>query len=162
MSSRRRVGRSARRNTGRSVGRSARRNAGRRNPATLVSGRSSSSKTVSYGLTANEWLLVAFGILTVAGVTYYVYDTTVWPPSADVQQGVVNQILAANTAMGGQAPTAAQAAALAGDVANMPAQYVASLPTGTTPTVAGYQTWVLGNVSSYVASGGNPGGFVGS
>lgn len=159
MSSRRRVGRSARRNTGRSVGRSARRNAGRKNPTTLVSSRSSST---SYGLTANEWLLVALGILTVAGATYYVYDTMVWPPSADVQQGVVNQILAANTAMGGQAPTAAQAAALAGDVANMPAQYAASLPTGTTPTVAGYQTWVLGNVSSYVASGGNPGGFVGS
>lgn len=129
-----------------------------RNPATPVSRRG----PVSYGLTANEWLLVGLGVLVVAGVTYYVYDTTVWPPSADVQQGVVNQILAANTAMGGQAPTAAQAAALAADVAGMPAQYAASLPTGTTPTVAGYQAWVLGNVSSYVASGGSSGGYAGS
>ena len=101
--------------------------------------------------------------MVVGGVGYMIYTQTVeWPPSVDVQQGVLSQILAANNAMGGQAPTPAQAAALASSVAALPATYAASLPAGTTPTVAGYQVWASGNVMNYIAQGGSAGGFTGA
>jgi hypothetical protein len=114
-------------------------------------------------LSGQQWLLVALGAVVVGGVGYMIYTQTVeWPPSADVQQGVLSQILAANNAMGGQAPTPAQAAALASSVAALPATYAASLPAGTTPTVAGYQVWASGNVMNYIAQGGSAGGFTGA
>jgi hypothetical protein len=114
---------------------------------------------------AQQWLLLGLGAIVVGGVGYMVYTTSQnasWPPSADIQQGIVNQILSANVSMGGQAPTPAQSAQLAASVAQMPATYAASLPAGTTPTVAGYQTWAMGSVVGYVAQGGVAGGYAGT
>lgn len=113
-------------------------------------------------ISTQQWLMIGLGAVVVAGIGYVVYATyqdTSWPPSASVQQGIVNQILSANTAMGGQVPTAAQSSALAASVQQLPAMYVASLPAGTSPTVAGYQVWASGNVMNYIAQGGAPGGY---
>jgi hypothetical protein len=109
-----------------------------------------------------DWLLVGVGAAVVGGIGYAIYTTYVnasWPPSADVQQGILNQILAINLAMGGMQPTAAQSTELAASVAELPAIYVAALPAGTTPTVAGYQAWSSANITGYVASGGAAGGY---
>lgn len=113
-------------------------------------------------LSTQQWLLVALGAVVVGGVGYTVYtayQNSAWPPSADVQQGVLNQILMANSTMGGQAPTPAQAQALAVSVAQLPAMYTASLPAGTSPSVQGYQAWASANVMNYVATGGAAGGY---
>lgn len=110
-----------------------------------------------------QWLMIGLGAIVVGGIGYMVYTSyqnTSWPPNASVQQGVLDQIFAANSAMGGQAPTAAQSAALASSIQQLPAMYVASLPAGASPTIAGYQAWASANVMNYVAQGGAPGGYV--
>jgi hypothetical protein len=111
---------------------------------------------------AQQWLLLGLGAVVVGGVGWMVYTTyqnSVWPPSADVQNGILNQILATNAGIGGMQPTAAQSTALAASIAQLPAMYVASLPAGTAPSVSGYQTWATANMLNYVASGGAPGGY---
>src|SRR5271155_5645293 len=58
-----------------------------------------------------QWLLIGLGALVIGGIGYVVYATyqsQSWPPSTSVQQGILNQILTGQLAMGGQAPTAAQ------------------------------------------------------
>jgi hypothetical protein len=109
-----------------------------------------------------QWLMVGLGVVVVGGVGYMVYTAyqdSSWPPSASVQQGILDQILSANAAMGGQQPTADQSTTLAASIAQLPAMYVASLPAGTSPTIAGYQAWASANVVNYVATGGSPGGY---
>lgn len=108
------------------------------------------------------WLMIGLGAIVVGGIGYVVYtayENASWPPSADVQQGILDQILSANVAMGGQSPTADQSTTLAASIAQLPAMYVASLPAGTSPTIAGYQAYVSANVVNYVAQGGAPGGY---
>lgn len=113
-------------------------------------------------LSTQDWLFIGFGSVVGAGIAYVVYVTYVnqsWPPSADVQQGILNQILSTNMAIGGAQPTAAQSQALADSVAQLPGMYVAALPAGTAPTVAGYQAWASANITNYVAQGGVAGGY---
>jgi hypothetical protein len=113
-------------------------------------------------ISTQQWLMIGLGAVVVAGVGYVVYTAyqdTSWPPNASVQQGILNQILSANSAMGGQAPTPAQSAALAASLQQLPAMYAASLPAGTSPTIAGYQIWASGNVMNYIAQGGAQGGY---
>lgn len=113
--------------------------------------------------TTQQWLLLGFGGVVLGSFGYLFYvayqSTKSWPPSADVQQGILNQILSANQAMGGQPPSADQSAQLAASVQQAATTYAASLPAGQTPTVAGYQAWMSANVSNYVAQGGASGGF---
>lgn len=109
-----------------------------------------------------QWLLLGLGAVVIGGVGYMVYTTyqnSAWPPSPDVQNGILNQILATNAAIGGAQPTAAQSTELAASVAQLPGMYVAALPAGTSPTVAGYQAWASANVMNYVAQGGATGGY---
>lgn len=92
-------------------------------------------------------------------MVYTTYQNSSWPPSADVQTGILNQLLATNAGIGGAQPTAAQSTALAASIAQLPGMYVASLPAGTSPTVAGYQAWATANMINYVATGGAAGGY---
>jgi len=68
---------------------------------------------------------------------------TSWPPSASVQQGLVAQLATNYQTATGTAPSAAMVTEIQAAVNGAPAQYQASLPQGQTPTVAGYQAWVL-------------------
>jgi len=92
-------------------------------------------------------------------MVYTTYQNSSWPPSADVQTGILNQILATNAAIGGLQPTAAESQTLAASVAQLPGMYVAALPVGTSPTVPGYQAWASANITNYVATGGSAGGY---
>jgi hypothetical protein len=66
-----------------------------------------------------------------------------WPPSPGVQQGLVAQLSANYQTATGAAPSAAMVTEIQAAVNGAPAQYQASLPKGATPTVTGYQAWVL-------------------
>lgn len=116
-------------------------------------------------LSTTDWLFVAgLGVLAIGGgyLAYNAYQASSWPPSAGVQQDVLNQILAANTQMGGGTPTAQQVAQLAALLPQASVTYAASLPAGTVPTTAGYQAWMSSRIAQYVAVGGLVGGFAGS
>jgi len=112
-------------------------------------------------VTREEWVYVGVGTALGGLAAYLIYEylETSWPPSSLVQQGILDQILSTNSAMGGQSPTAAQSAQLSSSIAQAPSAYAASLPAGTAPTVAGYQAWMSANITNYVASGGTSGGF---
>jgi hypothetical protein len=105
----------------------------------------------------SEWLMIGLGVLVLGGVGYALYSYAQgisWPPSATVQNGIVNSIMSANSQMGGSAPTAEDSAQLAYIVNNAPAAYAATLPPGTPPTVAGYEAWAPNYVLQQFGSPG--------
>jgi len=73
-----------------------------------------------------------------------------WPPSANVQQALVNQI-SGMFAQGGAALTSAQQTTLAGYVSAGSIDYAATIPAGSLPTVAGFQGWMLAQAAAAVA-----------
>jgi hypothetical protein len=100
-------------------------------------------------------------ILGVIGLLAYVAYTnsasaSAWPPSAAVQQGLVNQI-ASMSAAAGSPMSASQLASLASSVNNMPTAYVATLSPGTQPSTALYQSWVLAQGQAAIQAGGASG-----
>jgi hypothetical protein len=122
--------------------------------------RTSRKNPVSSGSQTN-WAMVGLGVLVVGGLgfaAYSYYQGSSWPPSASVQQGVLSQVLAANTAMGGTPPTADDSAQLNAAIAQAPATYAATLPAGASPTVAGYQAWASNWIISYIQGAGSSGG----
>jgi hypothetical protein len=116
-------------------------------------------------ISTTDWLIIAgLGALALGGgyLAYNTYQASSWPPSASAQQDVLNQILAANTQMGGPTPTAQQIVQIASLLPQASVTYAASLPAGTVPTTAGYQAWMSSRIAQYVAVGGMVGGFAGA
>jgi hypothetical protein len=106
---------------------------------------------------ANEWLMIGLGVVVLGGVGLILYNYTQgisWPPSATVQNGVVNSVMSANSQMGGTAPSAEDSAQLASIINNAPAAYAASLPPGSAPTVSGYEAWATNYVLQQFGSPG--------
>lgn len=69
-----------------------------------------------------------------------------WPPTSSFQTGLASQTaLYLTNALGSAAP----AVAISQYVDQAPAQYLAQLPSGTTPTIGGYQDWYW---SQYIAA----------
>jgi len=92
---------------------------------------------------------------------------TNWPPTVAQQQALQVQISQLVDEVTGQPLTAQEQANLQMLLANAPAQYQAGLPTGMSPTMAGYQAWVLaGSAAQVAASSQMPatqyGGFTGT
>lgn len=86
---------------------------------------------------------------------------TNWPPTQAQQQALQVQITQL-VAEVGRPLTAAEQTNLSNLLANAPAQYQATLPAGTTPTVAGYQAWVLaGSASQASAAASDPSNYYG-
>jgi len=91
------------------------------------------------------WLLLgALGL----GAYYVIQQQNAWPPSASVQSALQAQIQAQYQQTTGQPMSAALVQQLQQALAGAPAQYQATLPAGTQPTVAGYQAWVLAKSSA--------------
>lgn len=81
-----------------------------------------------------------------------------WPPSAAVTAALQTQISALVADVTGQQPTTAQTSNITNMLAAAPAQYAASLAaSGQTPTIAGYQTWVLSGAYQAAAGSTNTG-----
>lgn len=99
-------------------------------------------------------------ILGVLGVLAYLAlassSTSSWPPSAAVQQGLVNQI-AAMASAAGTPMTASQLSELATSVNAMPAAYQSTLSAGTQPSTSLYQAWVLAKGQQAIQAGGATG-----
>jgi hypothetical protein len=135
----------------------------RENPMSSVRRRRSTNRN-PISPSETNWLLIGLGALAVGGLGYVVYtywqpsgSGASWSPGASAQQGVVNQVMAANTSMGGTAPTASDMIQLNSILAGAPAAYTASLPAGTTPTAAGYQSWAPNYVLQQFGSPGAQG-----
>jgi hypothetical protein len=99
----------------------------------------------------NPWLLLSLvgtGIYLVASSS-----ANTWPPSPSVQQGLVNQLAANAQQRTGQTLSAAQVQQIQSAVNSAPSAYLATLPQGTTPTVAGYQAWVLQQGNAAISGG---------
>lgn len=69
-------------------------------------------------------------------------STNAWPPSQAVQQALIDQMSAMASGALGRPLTAQEATNIGNGIAQAPAEYVSTLA-GATPTVAGYQAWVL-------------------
>jgi hypothetical protein len=88
-------------------------------------------------------------ILSLAGGALWLYTqsssttSTAWPPTPDVQNGLVAQLSTMYQSATGAAPSPAMVTEIQAAVNGAPAQYQATLPQGQAPTVAGYQAWVL-------------------
>jgi hypothetical protein len=87
-------------------------------------------------------------VITLAGGALYLLtqsstSSQAWPPSPGVQQGLVTQLSTYYQSATGNVPGAAEVTQIQAAVNGAPAQYQASLPQGTAPTIAGYQAWVL-------------------
>ncbi len=109
-------------------------------------------------LSTQEWLLIGLGALVIGGMGYAIYTTyQSWPPSATVQQGILNQITSAQLAMGGSSPSATQTAQLQAAIAQLPNSYAQSISPAQ-PTVSGYQAYASNWINSYISSSGYPGG----
>jgi hypothetical protein len=99
----------------------------------------------------NPWLL-----LSLVGTGIYLVATSsanTWPPSPSVQQGLVNQLAANAQQRTGQTLSAAQVQQIQSAVNGAPSAYLATLPQGTTPTVSGYQAWVLQQGNAAIQGG---------
>lgn len=79
-------------------------------------------------------------------------SATNWPPTTAQQQALQAQIGQLVSEVTGQPLTSHQQANLSAVLANAPSQYQTTLPAGTTPTVAGYQAWVLAGTAANMPS----------
>jgi len=102
--------------------------------------------------------LLFLGLLGVLAYLAYTNNANAssWPPSAAVQQGLVNQI-AAMASAAGSPMDASQLSELATSVNAMPAAYQSTLSAGTQPSTALYQAWVLAQGQQAIAAGGATG-----
>jgi hypothetical protein len=80
-----------------------------------------------------------------------------WPPTASIQSDLVSQLAQQAQAASGSPMTTAQLNELQASIDRMPALYPTTLPPGTPPTIAGYQTWVLQTGAQAIAYGGSSG-----
>jgi|GEM_PF-4462839 len=99
------------------------------------------------------WLLLgAIGL----GAYYVIQQQNAWPPSASVQSALQAQIQAQYQQATGQPMTPGLVQQLQQALAEAPATYQATLPAGTTPTVAGYQAWVLAKANAAMVAAPAP------
>jgi hypothetical protein len=78
---------------------------------------------------------------------------TNWPPTTAQQQALQVQISQLVAEVTQQPLTAQEQSNLSVLIAAAPAQYQATLPTGATPTMAGYQAWIMaGTAANTVAA----------
>ena len=92
-----------------------------------------------------------------------VSSSSSWPPSAAVQQGLVNQFAAMASSTLGRPLTAQEMGNIEAGVAQAPDEYVATLPASApTATIAGYMAWATSQLysammaASQVNAGGGP------
>jgi len=70
-------------------------------------------------------------------------QATAWPPSPSDQAALASQISGLVAEVSSHPLSALEQAHLKAQLDAAPAEYVATLPQGATPTLAGYQAWIL-------------------
>jgi hypothetical protein len=111
----------------------------------------------------NPWVLAGLAALvgyvvlspsTASAATGAPVAGNYWPPTSADQAALSAQLVTYATNAEGTAPSAADVATLNQILAAAPAQYVATLPAGTQPTVTGYQAWIMAHYTSYLTATG--------
>jgi hypothetical protein len=77
-----------------------------------------------------------------------------WPPTAADQAALSAELVTYATNAIGYAPSSAELANFNAAIAQAPSEYVAQLPPGTQPTVAGYQAWARNTYTSWLTASG--------